>query len=142
MQKSKLLILILAFIFCFNLSAMAEEFKVFFTYLGLQDESKVEEQPAIDVDLSNLTSYEEKAEKVGEAVLKRELEGSGPGVHIVFILNSIRYDKGLWYLDYKWDFKSLVASGEKPGRFFKIKVDFAEKRVVHERSADDQYTGP
>jgi len=78
---------------CVNSLVFAEEFKVSWNLAGLDrsDESKVEELPNIEIDISNISNKEQKAKKVAESVLKRELGDTkyGQTDRVTFVLKAI-----------------------------------------------------
>ena len=101
-----------------DLPVFAEEFKLF---------RSTKEFTNINVDISNITNEEQKAKKVAEEVLKREL-GHGGDDEVAYKLQSIKNESGIWHVDYEWEYGSVPS-----GHSFNVKINFNDKIVSYQR---------
>lgn len=122
--------------FFFSLSARAEEFEVTWSWTGINDESRIDVEPNIDVDLSDTGQDIDRAIKIGAAVIKRELAFEDPFSGITFVLYDIKNEKEIWYIEYKWAFNGDLKDLEKLTNFFRVKIDLKNRHIVYERTIE------
>lgn len=146
MLKVTLLVLLIFLLSGAFSKSSAEEFQVFFAFRNVDNTDFLSDRPNLTIDLSRIYDEEEQVKTLSRRVIKDELEenNSYETRHIVFSLDSITKKDDAWYVVYKWEYASHLIDHpqKKPERLFVEKIDLKNRVIYHERSKDNQYTGP